>query len=248
MAYRQIETSRVRKMTGAWHNNPLTGEVQRRISVAPQLNGSLFCFHLHKLSSKQSLSHTFSRDFFSSKWGVWGPLLPIVVSRQALVLRPRRILSLRLFNFEMAMAAFLFHVAETKLYRLLLWRWSALLFSLVRSQRLCLVILAYQNVDGVTWRYVTRIYGARGPRNNLPSWSRSYEQWKRKIQKHCCQLQNQELRHRRCGHSSSQDIFFRGIIVPPWKFLQFQWGQIVYHRSSDRDRCLSRVQGLIQRR
>ena len=88
------------------------------------------------------------------------------------VLRPRKdsFFKVRLFVVcEIAKATFLFHVAETKLYQIILWRIRFLLSSLVGSLKwVCLLTLAYQGVDGVTRRYVTCVVHARGSQNNLP--------------------------------------------------------------------------------
>ena len=65
------------------------------------------------------------------------------------------------------MVAFLFHVAETKLFQFILWR-IPFTFSLVEGlsansgSRLCDVTVRDISMQG-------------GPQNNFPSWSRIYE-------------------------------------------------------------------------
>ena len=99
MAYRQIETSMVRKMSGAWHNKNFSllwrASSNDIVSVVLQLNSSPSCFHLQMLSAKQYLGHTFIQK------------LQFVVFRvfRALSSSLRRA-SLRLFVSEIAMAAF----------------------------------------------------------------------------------------------------------------------------------------------
>jgi hypothetical protein len=79
-----------------------------------------------------------------------------------MVLRPRR-LSVRLFVCEIATAAFLFHIAEIKLYQIILWRIHFTLFPSWKSQAGLPAAVAYQGVDGVTRRYVTRVHVRGSP-------------------------------------------------------------------------------------
>ena len=89
-------------------------------------------------------------------------------------------------------------------------------------------------VDGVTWRYVARVR-ARGPQNNLPRWSRSYEMVKVKDSK--VLLPVVEPR----AEASQMWLFqFPRYILPrcyrsPMKFFTIWMRPIVYHRSSDKD-------------
>ena len=75
-------------------------------------------------------------------------------------------LSLRLFVYERAMAAFLFHVAESKFYHFILGRIHVTFFSSWKSH----VSLLPNNSgiprggdESVTRRYVARVHAKRSP-------------------------------------------------------------------------------------
>ena len=147
-------------MSSAWHNKcfslPL-GKFQWNVSVALRLNSSPSCFLLHRLSAKKCLSHTLSQEFqfFPSEghFLFFCRLLSFAFEAQED--------SLRRFVCEIARAIFLFHVAETKLYQIILWRIRIIFFSSWKSQVGLPSISGIPRVDGVTKRYVTCVHGTR---------------------------------------------------------------------------------------
>ena len=129
VAYRQIETSMVRKMSGAWYNKCFSllwrassSGMYLLLSSSAVLKS---CFHLQKLSTKfKRLARNFNsfqiEDHFFFRYHLPGVL--------GFVSGTWEDLSLRLVLCEVAMVAFLFHVAETNFYGVVLEAGSTWLF------------------------------------------------------------------------------------------------------------------------
>ena len=188
-------------------------------------NSSPSCFYLHKLSARQYLSHTFSQEFHSfSKWG------PFLLSLSLAGLAGLWFWALgglsSTFCLRNSYAAFLFHVAETKLFQFILGRIHFTFSSSWKSQPGLPANGGISTSRDGTWHASMQ----EGPQNNLPSWSRSYEIVKVKGSKALLPVVEPRAEASQMWPfqaSSPQYISFRSLsIVLPWKFSRFEWGQL----------------------